>query len=143
MHSLNSIFCVTATHRFARCQNMCNSKPTSQVLYIHTTLYEKIRFFDKLAGLNFKNSSMNWYSRLFNIQCRFLPVGVCWNIRLSKGTAVAKSYDSTFGSIAARSTIHFSLKCLTKPADSYKRSYILSHLKVFRQNEVFKEVQWF
>ena len=114
MHSLNSIFCVTATHRFARCQNMCNSKPTSQVLYIHTTLYEKIRFFDKLAGLNFKNSSMNWYSMLFNIQCRFLPVGVCWNIRLSKGTAVAKSYDSTFGSIAARSMIHFSLKCLTK-----------------------------
>ena len=59
MHSLNSIFCVTATHRFAQCQNMCNSKPTSQVLYIHTKLYEKIRFFDKLAGLNFKNSSMN------------------------------------------------------------------------------------
>ena len=75
---------------------------------------------------------------LFNIQCRFLPVGVCWNIRLSKGAAVAKSYDSTFGSIAARSTIHFSLKCLTKPAGSYKRSYILYHLKVFRKKLSFQ-----
>ena len=33
VHSLNSIFYATANHRFARCQNMCNSKPTSQVLY--------------------------------------------------------------------------------------------------------------
>ena len=114
----------------------------SSTVFAYYTLW-KDSVFDKLTGLNFKNSSMNWYSRLFNIQCRFLPVGVRWNICLSKGTAVAKSYDSTFGSVATRSTIHFSLKCLTKPAGSYKRSYILYHLKVFRQNEVFKEVQWF
>ena len=99
--------------------------------------------FDKLTGLNFKNGSMNSYSGLFNIQCRFLPVGVHWKICLSKGTAAAKSCDSTFRSIAAQSTIHFSLKCLTKAAGSYKRSYILYHLKVFTKNEVFKEVQWF
>ena len=50
VHSLNSIFCVTANHRFAWCQNMCNSKPTSQVLYLHTTLYEKIWFLINLLA---------------------------------------------------------------------------------------------
>ena len=55
-----------------------------------------------------------------------------------------KSYDSTFGSVAYQSTIHFSLKRLTKPAGSYKWSYILYHPKVFgKKNVVFKVVHWF
>ena len=91
----------------------------SSTVFAYYTLW-KDSVFDKLTGLNFKTGSMNWYSGLFNIQCSFLPVGVCWNIRLSKGTALAKSHDSTFGSVAAQSAIHFSLKCLTKPAGSYK-----------------------
>ena len=61
----------------------------------------------------------------FYIQRRFFPVEFA-------GTSVcpkeAKRYDSTFGSLANRSMIHFSLKSLTKPAGSYKQSY---HLKVF------------
>ena len=76
----------------------------------------------------------------FYIQRRFFPVEFA-------GTSVcpkeAKRYDSTFGSIADRSMIHFSLKRLTKPAGSYKQSYILYHLKVLRKNVVFKVVQWF
>ena len=58
----------------------------------------------------------------FYIQCRLFPVEF-------DGTSVcpkeAKTYDSPFGIVADRSTIHFSLKRLTKPAGSYKQSYHL------------------
>ena len=60
-----------------------------------------------------------------DIQRRLFPIEFA-------GTSVcpkeAKRYDSTFGSIADRSTIHFRLKRLTIPAGSYKQSY---YLKVF------------
>ena len=77
---------------------------------------------DKLTGLNFKAAP--WNDR-FLIQQRLFPVEFA-------GTPVSpkevKRLDSTFGSVADRSTIHVSFNHLTKPAGSYKQSY---HLKVF------------
>ena len=51
----------------------------------------------------------------------------------------AKRYESPFGSVADRSTIHFRLKRLTIPAGSYKKS---CYLKGFLKQVVFNAVQW-
>ena len=51
----------------------------------------------------------------------------------------AKRYESPFGSVAYRSTIHFRLKRLTIPAGSSKKS---CYLKVFLKQVVFNAVQW-
>ena len=61
----------------------------------------------------------------FNIQRRLFPVEIT---STSVRPKEAKRYDSPFGSIADRSTIHFRLKRLTIPVGSYKKSY---YLKVF------------
>ena len=47
----------------------------------------------------------------------------------------AKRYESPFGSVADRSTIHFRLKRLTIPAGSYKKS---CYLKVFLKTGSFQ-----
>ena len=45
VYLLKSNFCMTAHHKFAKYQNMCNFKPSSQVLHLHhITLCEKIPF---------------------------------------------------------------------------------------------------
>ena len=52
----------------------------------------------------------------FNIQRRLFPVEFAsTSVRPKEG----KRYESPFGSVADRSTIHFRLKRLTIPAGSY------------------------
>ena len=57
----------------------------------------------------------------FDIQCRCFPVELACTSVCPKE---AKRCD--FGSVVDRSMIHFRLKCLTKPAGSYKQSYNLN-----------------
>ena len=57
VHSLNSIFCVTANHKFAQSQKNLLLKYCFCILHVMKRF--SVQCFDKLTGLNFKNSPMN------------------------------------------------------------------------------------
>ena len=68
----------------------------------------------------------------FDIQRRLFPVEFA---STSVRPKEAKRYESPFGSVVDRSTIHFRLKRLTIPAGSYKKS---CYLIVFLETSSFQ-----
>ena len=107
---------------------MSNLKPC-RVLYLHTMKRYTFWHFNKLTGLNLKQVHE---LTGFYFQHRFFSSRVCWHTHLSKRSQKVRQH---FGSVANRSTIHFSLKRLTKLAGSHKQSY---HFKFFLKTGSFQ-----
>ena len=77
VHLLKSIFCVTANHKSAQCQYMCNLKTYSlSTVFVYYTLWKHSVFSDSINLLAWTLKTALWTVWFSNIQYRFLLVEI-------------------------------------------------------------------